>query len=345
MTPAFTPMRYHVVTHNPEWKQRFAAEADQIARALNNMAVTLHHMGSTAIPGISAKPIIDILMEVDELDALDARRAAMERIGYEAMGEFGIPGRRYFRKNDASGIRTHQVHAFQAGSTGATRHLAFRDYMIAHPDAARTYSSLKESLALQHPDDFEAYMDGKDSFIQEHEAKAVVWDRERRRDWIETERTRLRPFEENDADAAFVWFSDPDVMRFIPGGPDATLDETRHRIAGYREHQSRHGFSKRLIFHRESGEAIGDAGLYHLPDGKRIELGFRLAKSHWGQGYAAEVGRRWLAWFDTHLAGEPLFADVHPEHLRSQHVLEKLGFSRSHAETVFGMPMLIYTRR
>lgn len=172
-------MRYQVVMHNPEWKQRFVSEADQITRALHGMAVTLHHIGSTAIPGIAAKPIIDILMEVDEIDTLDARRAAMERLGYEAMGEFGISGRRYFRKNDPSGIRTHQVHAFQAGSTGATRHLAFRDYMIAHPDAARAYSSLKESLALQHPDDFEAYMDGKDAFIQEHEARAIAWSRER----------------------------------------------------------------------------------------------------------------------------------------------------------------------
>lgn len=164
-------------------------------------------------------------------------------------------------------------------------------------------------------------------------------------DWIETERTFLRPFEETDAEAAFAWFSDPDVMQFIPGGPDATVGDTRRRIAAYRAHQDRHGFSKRLIIHRESGQAIGDAGLYHLPDGNRIELGFRIAKPHWGQGYAVEVGRAWLAWFDMHLADEPLFADVHPDHLRSQRVLEKLGFCPSHAETVFGMSMLIYTRR
>ncbi|MDZ4404288.1 bifunctional GrpB family protein/GNAT family N-acetyltransferase [Prosthecobacter sp.] len=339
-------MRYQVVTHNPEWKQRYASEADQIIRTLHGMAMTLHHIGSTAIPGISAKPIIDILMEVDELDALDARRAAMERLEYEAKGEFGILGRRYFHKNDASGIRTHQVHAFQAGSTGATRHLAFRDYMIAHPVAARAYSSLKESLALQHPDDFEAYMDGKDAFIKEHEARAVAWNRERHRhDCIETERTRLRLFEDADAEHAFTWLSDPEVMRFIPSGPDATLDDTRRRIAAYRAHQDRHGFSKQLIIHRESSQAIGDAGLYHLPDGKRIELGFRIAKSRWAQGYAVEVGRAWLAWFDTHLADEPLFADVHPDHRRSQRVLEKLGFCRSYEETVFGMSMLIYTRR
>lgn len=164
-------------------------------------------------------------------------------------------------------------------------------------------------------------------------------------DLIETPHTHLRLFEATDAEAAFAWFSDPEVMRFIPNGPDTTLEDTRRRIAGYMEHQRLHGFSKRLIVHRETGEAIGDCGLYHLPDGVRIELGFRLALAFWGQGYALEVGQAWLEWFDTHLSGTPLYADVHAEHGRSQRVLEKLGFARSHEEIVFGMPMLIYTRQ
>lgn len=163
-------------------------------------------------------------------------------------------------------------------------------------------------------------------------------------DWIETERTRLRPFAEGDAEAAHAWLSDPEVMQFIPRGRDFTMADTRRRIAGYCEHQAHFGFSKRLIFHRETGEAIGDAGLFHLPDGKRVELGFRLARAHWGLGYAGEVGSAWLAWFDAHLPGEPLFADVHAEHLRSQRVLAKLGFHPWREELVYDMPMRIYQR-
>ena len=90
---------------------------------------------------------------------------------------------------------------------------------------------------------------------------------------------------------------------------------------------------------------MGDSGLFYLPDGKRIDLGFRLAKPYWGQGYAIEVGRAWLEWFDIHHPAEPLFADVHPDHVRSRRVLEKLGFDCSHKEIILGMPMLIYTRR
>jgi ribosomal-protein-alanine N-acetyltransferase len=100
-----------------------------------------------------------------------------------------------------------------------------------------------------------------------------------------------------------------------------------------------------MIIDRETARAIGDSGLFHLPDGKRIELGFRLARTYWGAGYAGEVGRAWLDWFDAHLAGTALFADVHPDHVRSQRVLAKLGFQPSHSESINGMTMLIYRRQ
>jgi GrpB-like predicted nucleotidyltransferase (UPF0157 family) len=168
-------MQVTVVAHDPTWKSKFDEEADHIARALGDIFIFQHHIGSTAIPAIFAKPIIDILLEVGDIFRLDDKRAAMEQLGYEAMGEFGIPGRRYFRKENASGIRTHHVHAFQADSPEIKRHLAFRDYMIAHPVIAQTYGTLKLRLAREHPDDIEAYMDGKDSYIKEHEAKASAW--------------------------------------------------------------------------------------------------------------------------------------------------------------------------
>ena len=168
---------------------------------------------------------------------------------------------------------------------------------------------------------------------------------EARTDWIETDRTRMRAFEEADANEAFAWFSDAEVMKFIPGGADAALDDTRRRIAGYREHQERVGFSKRLIIHRETGKSIGDGGLFHMPDGKRIELGFRFARQWWGAGLAVEVGRAWLRWFDANVAGRPLFADVHADNVRSQSVLTKLGFKPTHSEDVHGMEMMIFLRQ
>ena len=169
------PRRILVVAHDPAWRLDFEEEAKLIGRALADMVVRLHHIGSTAIPSIFAKPIIDVLLEVDDIVRLDLRSSDMEELGYEAMGEFGIPGRRYFRKDNASGVRTHQVHAFEAKSPEIERHLAFRDYMIAHPAEAQAYGELKQTLAQDHPNDIEAYMDGKDQYIKEHEAKAIAW--------------------------------------------------------------------------------------------------------------------------------------------------------------------------
>ena len=91
------------------------------------------------------------------------------------MGEFGIAGRRYFRRDNADGDRTHQVHTFQSGSPHIQRHLAFRDFMRAHPKLANQYADLKRSLAEAHPHDMVAYMGGKDAFIKKMEAKALTW--------------------------------------------------------------------------------------------------------------------------------------------------------------------------
>lgn len=163
-----------MVPHNSEWRQEFEREGKQITHALGGNIVTVHHIGSTAIPGIYAKPVIDMLLVVKNHADLDAKQAVMEALGYQALGEFGIPTRRYFRRDNAEGDRTHQVHAFEDGSPQIARHLAFRDYLIAHPDIAQQYSDLKRELTAQHPNDIEAYMDGKDAFIKNIDLQAAT---------------------------------------------------------------------------------------------------------------------------------------------------------------------------
>jgi GrpB-like predicted nucleotidyltransferase (UPF0157 family) len=160
-----------VVAHDPTWSDAIDQEAALISEALGDNVLAIHHIGSTAIPGIYAKPVIDILVEVGDLAVLDDGNAEMEALNYEVMGEFGIPGRRYFRKDNFKGIRTHQIHAFQVGSPQIARHIAFRDYLIAHPDAARAYSELKARVAKETRTADE-YMDGKDAFIREIDIRA-----------------------------------------------------------------------------------------------------------------------------------------------------------------------------
>lgn len=167
------PIQVVVVPHDPRWADQFSVEAAKVSRALGDNVVAVHHIGSTAVPTIYAKPILDLLVEVRDVAAIDPQNSAMESLGYEPRGEFGIPGRRFFRKDDARGIRTHHVHAFDAGTPQVTRHLAFRDFLLAHPDWAERYSNLKRQLAATCHGDIEAYMDGKDSLIQEMDALAA----------------------------------------------------------------------------------------------------------------------------------------------------------------------------
>lgn len=152
--------------YDSAWTMEFAREASRIAAVLGDRLRVLHHVGSTAVPGLAAKPVIDMLAVVAEIDVLDRSPDCLAELGYEALGEFGIPGRRYFRKT-AAGVRTHQIHAFGEGATEIGRMLGFRDYLRAQPAAAGEYEALKRTLAQQLGSDVEAYADGKSSFVRD----------------------------------------------------------------------------------------------------------------------------------------------------------------------------------
>ncbi len=169
------PLPVKVIAHDPAWKSMYQTETEKIVSVLGKTILRSHHIGSTSIPGIFAKPVIDILLEVDDINQVDASNSAMKELGYEVIGEYGIIGRRFFRKDNEAGLRTYHVHAYQSDNPEIARHLAFRDYMVAHPDEAQNYSALKQQLAQAHPDDYPAYIAGKDSYIKEQEAKAMAW--------------------------------------------------------------------------------------------------------------------------------------------------------------------------
>lgn len=155
-----------IEAYRPEWQDMYAQEAEHLRPAFGDTIVRVHHIGSTAILGMSAKPIIDILVEVADIEAVDQQNNKLEQLGYEAMGEFGIKARRYFRKENQAGARTHHVHTFEVGSPEVARHLGFRDFMIAHPELAAQYSDLKRRLVAEHQGDAESYINGKGPFIQ-----------------------------------------------------------------------------------------------------------------------------------------------------------------------------------
>ncbi|MGM0250594.1 GrpB family protein [Enterococcus sp. AZ129] len=133
-------MRVIVTEYQPAWVEQFEEEAQALKQILKENCLKVEHIGSTSVPNLAAKPIIDFLVIVEEIEKVDLLQGEFERIGYEYMGEFGLSGRRYLRKN---------------------------------PAIATTYGTLKKQLAQAHPDSIDKYMDGKDAFIKKIEKEAL----------------------------------------------------------------------------------------------------------------------------------------------------------------------------
>ena len=165
-----------VVAYQDEWINRFSQEKILLESILTqDNVVAIHHIGSTSVKGLCAKPIIDILIEVKSLEILDSESHLMESLKYEVKGEFGISDRRYFQRGCNGIQRSHQVHTFLVGSPEVKRHIAFRDYLIAFPKIAADYGALKTEGAAICANDINLYCNHKDRFIKKHEAKALRW--------------------------------------------------------------------------------------------------------------------------------------------------------------------------
>lgn len=148
---------------------RWAADAERERERVQGSSralLAIHHIGSTAVAGMTAKPIIDLLGVAGTLAGLDAERAAFERIGYEWRGERGLPGRRYLIRADETGRRLVHLHCYASHDPAIGRHLAFRDYLRAHPDAAAAYAAVKIDCARRHPADAAAYAECKGNWVR-----------------------------------------------------------------------------------------------------------------------------------------------------------------------------------
>nr|WP_246056270.1 GrpB family protein [Alteribacter natronophilus] len=163
-----------VVPYDSKWRERYEEEAAVLKEVFGGSLEAVHHIGSTSVEGLSAKPIIDILVEVKDIRNADECTKELTETGYTAKGENGIPGRRYFYKGEGS-LRSHHVHVFEKGAEEAAHHLAFRDYLRTFPQERNRYGELKTNLAQQHPKDIESYIEGKDAFVSALVKKAAAW--------------------------------------------------------------------------------------------------------------------------------------------------------------------------
>ena len=152
-----------LAAYSAEWKRVFELERASLQAVVGSYALDIQHVGSTSIPGMLAKPIIDIAIAVNDFEEARVCIRPVEGLGYEYRGELGIPRRHYFVKGDP---RIFHLHVVEINSMEWQNHLLFRDYLCQHPDLAKEYAELKTRLASQYPSDRLAYLDGKAPFIE-----------------------------------------------------------------------------------------------------------------------------------------------------------------------------------
>lgn len=161
-----------VVAYDPAWPERFAEVAARLAGALGPAAARIDHVGSTAVPGLPAKPIVDVQISVPDVEDEQAYVPSIESQGFEL--RWIEPGHRYLRPPPEL-PRLWQIHVCQVGSEWERVHLLFRDYLRAHPTAASDYAALKRRLARAHRRDPIAYNDAKSPFIEDTLLFANAW--------------------------------------------------------------------------------------------------------------------------------------------------------------------------
>lgn len=165
--------KVEVIEYSKDWALLFEQESKTLNEIFKEELLEIHHIGSTSVEGLSAKPIIDMMPVVRDIEKIDLFNQQMIQQGYTPKGENGLPGRRYFQKGENN--RTHHIHIYEQGNPEIERHLVFRDYLKVHPVDLNRYGELKSKLAKLFPFDIESYINGKDKIVQEIEENAQRW--------------------------------------------------------------------------------------------------------------------------------------------------------------------------
>lgn len=176
------PRKVEVVPYDPKWSEFFNHESYKLREALGDHLRETYHIGSTAIPNMPAKPVIDIMLVCENLDAIDNITQKLNSLNYYNIRRHVIPHRSFFTKRQDEQINFH-LHIRERGDPQINRHVNFRDYLIAHPSDAKQYAELKMKLADQFSEDMNSYVFGKDKLVQEIDTKAKLWS-ERKRDYL-----------------------------------------------------------------------------------------------------------------------------------------------------------------
>lgn len=166
---------YSIEPYNEQWPIKFEIIKNELEKVFKDKALRIEHVGSTSVPDMKAKPMIDVLMIVPSLKDLAAEKSQMEARGYIWQEDYIGPNTLVFVKQDDEGRKTENIHACEIDSPKVDQFLVIRDYLRTHPDQVKEYEALKESLYTEFPDDYPSYRQGKNDFLEQLKTKAYQW--------------------------------------------------------------------------------------------------------------------------------------------------------------------------
>lgn len=165
-------MKVRLTDFSENWAEMYQIEVQFLKSIFGDEIIRFEHFGSTSVYGLKAKPVIDMMCIVKDIERIDSFNTEMASLGYDVAGEWGITGRRLFRKGGEN--RTHHLHFYQYNNPQIDRHLIVRDYLRTHPEEVDKYSRFKEELA-QRFENTKEYSPAKNSFMKELEKRALLW--------------------------------------------------------------------------------------------------------------------------------------------------------------------------
>ena len=155
-----------VLPYDERWKTAFIEIKNELEKALGGLALAIEHVGSTSVEGLSAKPIIDIDVVIEDYSVFDAVVENLAAVGYEHEGDLGIKDREAFRYDDKPHLHRHHLYVCPKDSAELHRHITFRDFLRKHPEAVEEYGAVKQNGAELYPTDIDKYIEHKTACIE-----------------------------------------------------------------------------------------------------------------------------------------------------------------------------------
>jgi GrpB-like predicted nucleotidyltransferase (UPF0157 family)/RimJ/RimL family protein N-acetyltransferase len=292
-----------------------------------NNIVIIEHIGSTAIPGIHAKPVIDILIAVRNLSEFTEKEIhKIESLGYRYNPKFEtlLPNRRYFQNEDINGVRTYQIHMVQYPSPWYEQPILFRNYLRSYENSSREYEQLKFELAQKFDNTID-YANGKNDFCLKI-MKLAFNDPKINKPFIETHNlVAFIPQIVCHPDYAHM-LANPEFIENY--GVAYTEAQALQRLQSDIEHYNQFGFAPWAWYHKETKRYMGRGGFktFTLNDHKEIELTYQIDRKFWNQGFASEMGLSSVDFAFNTMQWKDIVCFAAFENLVSLQVMQKLGF-------------------